>query len=640
MCALIIPCEVLGPGIAEGELVILQPSVEQRHPEAMHSLGDPDFELQRFHEQVRGLTENLREVVGRLEAESLSAEADIVRAHMMMLADRKFHGRIENLIRHTGLAAHSAVAHVAEEMLQIFGTMKDPTLAERAADIKDLAMQLESRLQHQEPQDLAELLAHTRQPVLAMTELLPSIVLQARRLGVRALLVERGTGFSHGAILARAFGMPALRVAGLEALSASAGTTVLVDGQRGQLLIEPDQQDRHERLDVSIMPAEAKRCHSGGLRMWVSIVDPLQLEGFDWRYIEGVGLYRTETLFMEHREDFPTEEEQIRVYRQAFDLCGERPVTIRTADLGGDKPVSYLSASHEDNPYLGLRAHRVYRFLPELLITQVRAILRAAHGDHNLRIMYPMIESVDQWRFIQRLVGEAVDSLRMEEVPFQQRFEQGVLIETPSILWEYSRLLQEVDFTAVGTNDLVQYMFAVERNNANVADLYQPEHPVVLRVLRTLVRKSRKAGKHISICGEMARNIKLLPLLAGLGLRDLTVGVRSVPTVSEHLCALQASRCHRLARRCLKSESVEQVRAWLGGMPEIASQKISKGQATDPVCGMAVRKVGNPYSVMYGGTLYYFCSARCEGKFAEQPAEYARSEAEPGPYSPGSSRHE
>lgn len=203
-----------------------------------------------------------------------------MRAHLMMLGDRKFHGRIEDLVRRTGLAAHAAVANVVEEMLAIFGAMKDPILSERAGDLKDLAMQLGERLrQEQEPLDLGQRLAHVPQPVLAIRELLPSIVLQSLALGVRALVVERGTGFSHGAILARAFGMPAVRVAGLEALADNEGTRVLVDGQRGELLVDPDSRDKQDRLRAMVLPAEASRCHNPSVRLWVSIVDPLQPGG-------------------------------------------------------------------------------------------------------------------------------------------------------------------------------------------------------------------------------------------------------------------------------------------------------------------------------------------------------------------------
>lgn len=607
-------CESLSPGVAEGQLHVLPMSVERLEPEASHHPLDVEAEARRFGQHVAALAEDLQQVVGRLEQESLSAEADIVRIHLMMLHDRKFQARIEELIRQAGLSAHSAVAHVAEEMLRLFEGMHDPYLAERAADLRDLAGQLEMRLRHGDPEALGQMLAGAHDPVLVMPELLPSIVLQARQLGVRAVIVQKGTGFSHGAILARAFGIPAVRVADLDEVTGRHGQIVLVDGDHNEVLFQPTEQQRRRLKPMA--QAAAPRCHSLAGRLWVSIIDPAQLEGFDWRQIQGVGLYRTETLYMMSRSDFPSEDEQAVVYRRLFELCDGRPVTIRTADLGGDKIVPYLSIGQEDNPYLGLRAHRLYRFHPHILITQVRAILRAAAGPNRLRVLYPMIESLDQWRFVQALVGQAIESLRAENLAFQERFEQGVLIETPSAVWEFRRLLERMDFAAVGTNDLVQYLFAVERGNANVADLYQPEHPVVLRVLRRLVAQARQAGKGISICGEVARNLKMLPLLVGLGLRDLAVGVRSVPAVLERLCTLQIADCRRLARTALRAESVEEVRTCLGGVPEQEEQRMLEGQTIDPVCRMTVRKQGNPFTIACRDKTYYFCSSRCMAKFA------------------------
>ncbi len=259
------------------------------------------------------------------------------------------------------------------------------------------------------------------------------------------------------------------------------------------------------------------------IRVWVSIVDPDQLETVDWTGIEGVGLYRSEALFLRYREDFPTEQEQFGVYRRLFGLAGNRPVVFRTLDLGADKPVEHMRFGPQENPCLGLRAHRLFRFHPEILVTQIRALLRAAHGGHGLRLMYPMIESIEQLRFVRGLVGTAMQSLAEEGLPFQRDFRQGVLIETPSAAWSFARLLEAVDFASVGTNDLVQYLFAVERNAANVADLYQPEHPVMLQVIQTLAEQAAAAGKPLSICGEMAADPAVLPVLVGLGVTDISV---------------------------------------------------------------------------------------------------------------------
>lgn len=613
---MIISCEVLSPGVAEGQLRILRIAADRGVPRQAQPALDPQAETQHFAQQVAALGEDLQQIVGRLESESLSAEADIVRVHLMMLQDRKFQKQIEQLIRQQGLAAHVAVAQVAEELLRKFQSMQDSFLAERAADLRDLAAQLEHRLV-QNDKTLEQQLHDVSDPVLAMEELVPSAVLQARRLGIKAFVVEKGTGFSHGAILARAFAVPAVRVQSLADLKADADTRVLVDGVHHELLVAPVEYDRRSRLQVAAASmSRTTRQHGSAVRLWVSIVDPQQLDGFDWEGIEGVGLYRTETLSMLSQVDFPSEDVQMAVYRRVFELCGHRPVTVRTMDLGGDKTVPYLSTSQEDNPFLGLRAHRLYRFHPELLTTQVRAILRAARGQHRLRLMFPMIESLDQWLFVQGLVSQAMASLRRDGLRFQEQFEQGVLVETPSAVWDFDRLLGHIDFAGVGTNDLVQYLFAVERNNANVAELYQPEHPVVLRVLRQLSRQARRAGKNLSICGEIARCPVMLPLLVGLGLRDVSVAVHALPAAAERICTLQMEDCRRLAQYCLQADTVEQVRASLGASPQRDDQKIPQGQAVDPVCRMAVRKHGNPFTVTREGTVYYFCSSRCMGRFS------------------------
>ncbi len=325
---------------------------------------------------------------------------------------------------------------------------------------------------------------------------------------------------------------------------------------------------------------------------------------------------------MERTDDFPIEEEEVGLYRHLFALCGDRPVTVRTADLGADKTVPYMSFGPQDNPYLGLRGHRVYHFHPELLITQLRAILRAAAGPHRLRLLYPMLETVDQWQFIQGLVEQAVASLRAENLPFQQQFEQGVLVETPAAVLSFPRLLGLIDFASVGTNDLVQYLFAVERNNANVANLYQPEHPIVLQVLKTLADQAREGGKSLSICGEIAGDPELLSLLVGLGIDNLSVAPKQVSLLRARLRSLQISACRELAHACLEAQTAAEVRTMLGIRPQSAieatSTLVGQGQAVDPVCKMIVKIDENPYSIVYGERHYYFCSRSCILQFQKE----------------------
>ncbi|MHC4686641.1 MAG: phosphoenolpyruvate--protein phosphotransferase [Planctomycetota bacterium] len=618
----VIHCEVISAGVAEGSLCLFETLYMPTAGVEKHGGQKPEAEMNRFKEQLTFLVKDLAETVDYLESESLSAEADVIRAHISMLQDPMFHARVKQAIGRLRFAAESAVEHAIEGVTQVLAESKNPRLAERATDMKDLAMQLRARLSRQQVRSLPELLSEVRDPVLAIPELLPSVVLNAHRYGVKAFLVERGTALSHGAILAKAFVMPALRVPTLEMLRMSHGANVLVDADAGELVIKPDRSESKRRLRPVIEVSSAHADHHLPVRLWVNIVTPAQLEGFDWRGIEGVGLYRTETRFMERTDDFPREEEEVGVYRHLFALGGDRPVTVRTADLGADKTVQYMSFGPQDNPYLGLRGHRIYHFHPELLITQLRAILRAAAGPHRLRLLYPMLETVDQWQFIQGLVEQAVTSLHTENLSFQEQFEQGVLVETPAAVLSFPRLLGLIDFASVGTNDLVQYLFAVERNNANVAKLYQPEHPIVLQVLKNLADQAREAGKSLSICGEIAGDPELLPLLVGLGLDNLSVAPKEVSFLRARLKSLRISACRELAHACLEAQTAAEVRTMFGIRPQSAieatSTLVGRGQAVDPVCKMIVKVEENPYSLVHRERRYYFCSRPCTLQFQKE----------------------
>ena len=617
MSKLVIPCERLCPGVIEGNLCLLSFSPrEPRDDETMTACDAPASDTDRVDNGIQSVIADLQQEVSRLESESFSSEADIVRTHIVLLQDPKLQQQFNNEIERTECSAETAVEHVVEGMVRAFRTMQDPVLAERAADLRDLAAQLKAKLANERVDMLTELVALMPRPVLAVPELRPSLVLQARRLGVCAFVVESGTGFSHAAILAKAFGMPTVRVPSLNTLRNHHGQPVLVDGDAGELLIDPDGQHLKQQLTPTVLAAGKDQ--ESPVHLWASIVDPVQLEGFDWTGVDGVGLYRTETLFLQ-QDDVPSEQEQIAVYRNLFRLCGDRPVTIRTLDLGGDKTVPYMLFGPERNVSLGLRAHRIYRFHPELLITQLRAILRAADGPHRLRIMYPMVESLDQWRFLQQLLRKAVRTLQADELSFQRRFEQGVLVEAPSAVLGFRRLLTRVDFASIGTNDLVQYLFAVDRNNANVASMYLPEHPIVLEVIRRLVRQAQAARKHLSICGEIGADPTLIPLLVGLGLEHLTVAVKRMPDIRLQVHSLQIADCRILAGHCLKATSIQRVHMWLGKQAAASARPTGhlagQDQAVDPVCGMIVPTHDNPFHVERNGTRYHFCSRLCARRF-------------------------
>ena len=273
------------------------------------------------------------------------------------------------------------------------------------------------------------------------------------------------------------------------------------DAVNGIMLTDPSEEDIN---DVTMLTQEAQ---SRGdktqlpVKLWMNIVDPLQIKEEDLKDTEGIGLYRTECLFMENREDFPTEDEQFVIYLSLFEKCRDHQVTIRTLDIGGDKTLPYFSFGPQQNPYLGFRAHRIYRFHPEIFITQAKAILRAGLGINNLRILYPMVETVDDLWFIQTLLEKAKQSLRDENVEYKDDFQQGILLEVPSAVWNLRELLSYVDFVSIGTNDLFQYFFAIDRNNANVYKAYQPENPVALQMLKGIVDIAKELNKSLSICG-------------------------------------------------------------------------------------------------------------------------------------------
>lgn len=606
----VIQGDSIAPGFAVGTLCFLN-ETSRAKPSANEAV-DSSLEIERFRQQVHVLKQEIEETVVRLETGAYRDEAEIMRTHLALLQDPELHGQIFDLIENARHCAETAVEQVLQSMATMLASAEDPLLAERAADLRDLAIRMEAGFSKRRAFEPLSVRNEVGCVIVALPELMPSLVLEARELGVAGFIVGYGTGVSHAAILAKSFGMPVLRVVNLEAVALFAGQNILVWGE-GELLVEPSEAELAARRCSDKVISTERVAGAPEARVWISIVDPEQLEAVEWAGIEGVGLYRSEALFMRHREDFPSEQEQFTAYRRLFRLAGRRPVVFRTVDLGADKPVEHMRFGPQVNPSLGLRAHRLFRFHPELLITQIRALLRAASGDHRLRLMFPMLETIDQLRFVQSLVDKAIGSLIDEGATFQNNFRQGVLVETPSAAWSFHRLLKEVDFASIGTNDLVQYLFAVERNTANVADLYQSEHPVVLQVIHHLTQIAADAGKPIFICGEMAADMSLLPVLVGLGLRDFSLAMGTVAIAMRDLSGLDETACQRLARQCLESDTVKDVRALLNRPhpQSITSQVTTESDAVDPVCGMVVHSNDTPYVFDAGKLSYYFCSRSC-----------------------------
>jgi phosphoenolpyruvate-protein kinase (PTS system EI component)/YHS domain-containing protein len=455
--------------------------------------------------------------------------------------------------------------------------------------------------------------------VLAVKELLPSVVLEARNSRVVGFVVERGTGLSHGSILAKSLGFPVLRIDDLQALQAATDELVLISATEGSLVVAPGPE-----LIIQIVERRptAPVVDQVGLpvRLWINVADPAQVTPELVDRIAGVGLYRTEVLFMEQIDDFPSEQQQYITYRSLFETCRpDQIVTVRTADIGGDKTLSYFPLGPQENPSLGVRANRVYREHPEIFITQMRAILRAAADSSGLRIMYPMIGSREDLLFIERLLAEAVRSLRARRQVYRDQFQQGIMIEVPSAAWNARELLDVVDFASVGTNDLLQYFFAVGRDDANNSQSYRTLDPVALRMLKHLVEAASRAGKPLSICGEVASDPQLLPLLIGLGFRDLSVDIRFLAQVEESAAGLDVAACEQLAQDCLKAKTSREVRALLSESGLVKKHRSACpsrwDQAVDPVCGAVVDTAENHLTIARHGRKIHFCSAPCRDEY-------------------------
>jgi phosphoenolpyruvate-protein phosphotransferase len=610
--------EMLAPGAGVGRLAFLQSDFTMLGPDQRRADG-VEQELDQGEEHIDGLVEELHEMIAALEAESASAQAEVIRTHLRLLQDHKFHQDVAREIREHHRSAETAIETVLRRMIAVFEQSNNEVMVERASDLRDIIARLSRRV-HRLHHEAFDAMGEGDALVLAVKELLPSVVLEARSSRVVGFVVERGTGLSHASILAKALGFPVLRVASLNALEGAGDQLVLLDAAAGIVVVAPDSGRMAQILERERAAPAVDRADLP-VRLWINVADPAQVTPEIVGRSAGVGLYRTEVLFMEQTEDFPSEQQQYETYRALFGTCRpDQIVTVRTADIGGDKTLPYFPLGPQENPFLGVRANRVYREHPEIFITQMRAILRAAIDSTGLRILYPMIGNREDLLVIERLLAEAVRSLRARHQAYQDRFQQGIMIEVPAAAWNVSELLEIVDFASVGTNDLLQYFFAAGRDDVSLSQSFRTQDPVALRMLRRLVDAAVAAGKPLSICGEIASDPQVLPLLLGLGFKDLSVDIRLLPLVEQLVTDLDVSACRRLAQACLKAKTAREVRTLLNDSGLVKKRQSAAGpprwdQAVDPVCGAVVDPVESPFTLIRHYEKIHFCSAECRNEY-------------------------
>lgn len=560
----------VSPGVAVGRAVIWL-SREDTAPRRALEAGEAPAEIARLkaaaEQAVREIETTADEVAARVGPEY----AGIFHAHALLLQDRAFLGPVERRIEVDGVNAEWAVAAATDALASRFRDLPDKNLAHRAADLDDVSRILRKHLgEHGEARvEIADLPGESL--VLVADELTPSDAVRIPRERVIAFVTERGGSTSHAAILARSFGIPAVVAVPRLLATVADGDRVIVDGREGVVWREPPEDV--EALFRERAGKEATRERSLKARSLSGAVRTLDGEEIAVRGnieladetrdileygADGVGLFRTEFLYLSaNRAGYLDEEAQTALYRETLSRLAPRPVVIRTYDLGGKKAGQKTASPEEPNPVLGLRGVRLSLRKPDMFRTQLRALLAAASAG-NLRILVPMISGIEEVRQVRALLEEAAGELRERGLDVPQ-VPLGAMIEVPSAAILADLLASEVDFMSLGTNDLIQYTLAVDRANETVSDLFRPHHPAVLRLVAAVAESGRRAGKPVSVCGEMAANPASFVLLLGVGIREFSMGSRSVPAIKEIARGVSTVHAAQLARAALSLSTADEV---------------------------------------------------------------------------------
>ncbi|MBP7950037.1 MAG: phosphoenolpyruvate--protein phosphotransferase [Verrucomicrobiales bacterium] len=554
----------VSPGIARGPLLLGEDVFEK--PDLQEIPADSvSGELLRFDEALALTREQIRGLQIQVEAEIGSKDAEIFDAHLLMLEDRTVLDEVRQRIRNRPQQAEGAFYGVMSRYIENLRKIDDDYLRERTLDFEDVARRVVRNLMGK-----THGAAHDRPHILLVHELTPSAAASMDRSKVLGLITEAGSHTSHGAIIARSMGIPA--VVGLHDITTRfhSGADCLVDGYQGIFILQPSE-DTVAEYEVTRRQKSALARHLGEMRdapaitrdgrsviLSANIEFQSEMPQVTAAGAEGVGLYRTEFFYL-NRRDLPGELEQAENYSRVAAAAGPQGVIIRTLDIGGDKLHHHMHRGiEESNPFLGWRGIRVSLTEQDLFKTQLRAALRASqHG--RVRLMFPMISGLEELREARRVLAECQQELSAEGIPFDPAVEVGCMIEIPSAAVIADALAREVDFFSIGTNDLIQYTIAVDRGNERVADLYQPCHPAILRLMKSVADASRAAGIWTGVCGEMAGDISLTPLLIGLGFEELSVASVQLPMVKYAIRKLEAAACDQALAEVLRLTDAERI---------------------------------------------------------------------------------
>lgn len=533
---------------------------------AKKTVEDAEAEINRFQTALATSKQELEQIRERANNELGADKAAIFDAHLLVLSDPELISPIEDKIKTEKVNAEQALKETADMFIMMFEQMDNEYMQERAADIRDVTKRVLSHLlgvQIVNPSMIAE------EVVIVAEDLTPSDTAQLNRQFVKGFTTDIGGRTSHSAIMARSMEIPAVVGTKTATKEIQNGDLVIVDGLSGEVLINPSSElvaqyeKKHEEFEAQkaewakLVNEKTITADGQHVELAANIGTPNDLKGVINNGGEGVGLYRTEFLYM-GRDQLPTEEEQFQAYKAVLEGMSGKPVVVRTLDIGGDKELPYLHLPKEMNPFLGFRAIRLCLEEQDIFRTQLRALLRAStYG--NLKIMFPMIATLDEFRQAKTVLEEEKQKLVSEGISVSTNIEVGIMVEIPSTAILADQFAKEVDFFSIGTNDLIQYTMAADRMNERVSYLYQPYNPSILRLVKMVIDASHKEGKWTGMCGEMAGDETAIPVLLGLGLDEFSMSATSILKARSLIRRLNKADMEQLAVEVLQMRTTDEV---------------------------------------------------------------------------------
>lgn len=550
-------------GIGIGKVVVIEEhdlTVEKK------SIADTDTELKRLQDAIEKFVSITNEMADKMAKTVGEQDADILRGHIIMLQDPMIEEQISALMISEKISAEMALEQVLDQTAEMFAAVPDELIQQRATDLMDIKSRMLKILMGIEEVDISQVPANT---VLVARDLTPSMTAGINPANIAGILTEVGGRTSHSAILARAMEIPAvLSIEGICEIVKN-GDTVVLDGSRGEAIVNPDEatvKEFEKKFADYAAEKELLKAYKGkpsqtkdGVKVELvsNIGKPEDADKVVECDGEGIGLFRTEFLFMD-RDSVPTEEEQFEAYKKVAETMKGKPVIIRTLDIGGDKAIPYLGLETEENPFLGFRAIRFCLKRRDIYEVQLRALLRAsAFGD--IKIMVPLVTGVDELRAVKVILEDIKRQLDKDGIAYNKDVKVGVMMETPAACMMADALAKEADFFSIGTNDLTGYTMAVDRGNAKVAYLYSTYNPAVLRAIKRIIECGKAEGIMVGMCGEAAADPKLIPLLLAFGLDEFSVSATSVLKTRKTISDCSIDECKTLAEKVMKCVTEEEV---------------------------------------------------------------------------------